>query len=147
MEQFASCYKWRCCVLGDPSPVNMQDPIFLKETELCGPLSSCRFCATMWYYMLSCATAWWISVQLDLKASESGIMKMKRMKIVCLLNTNFLDLCTSPKTILDGMQVQTARTQCIWTVSEISGSFTLSNSNYKHSHLGAWYPEFCVTIA
>ena len=42
MEQFTSCYKWRCRVLGEPSPGSVKDPTSLKEIGLCGPLSGCE---------------------------------------------------------------------------------------------------------
>ena len=42
MEQFASCYKWRCRVLGEPSQGSVKDPTSLKEIGLCGPLSDCE---------------------------------------------------------------------------------------------------------
>ena len=41
MEQFASCYKWKCRVLG-PSPGSVKDPTSLKELGLCGSLSGCE---------------------------------------------------------------------------------------------------------
>ena len=32
MEQFASCYRWRCHVVGEPSPGNIKDLTSLKAT-------------------------------------------------------------------------------------------------------------------
>ena len=31
LEQFVSCYKWRCRVLGESSPDTLKDPTSLKE--------------------------------------------------------------------------------------------------------------------
>ena len=42
MKKFASCYKWRWNVLGNPSPGSLKDSTSLKDIGLCGPLSGCE---------------------------------------------------------------------------------------------------------
>ena len=55
MEQFASCHKWRCPVLGEPSPGSVKDLTSLKEIGLCGPLFGCELCHHMaQHHMMRC---------------------------------------------------------------------------------------------